>query len=267
MKGYLSVIWILLIVLTACAVNKGDIATDQPKNPVQEIIIEEPVEETPIDLIPMVMVDGKLYLDTGKASAADARCGVMDGEITSSVSSNQKPSKNDQSNFGSGYSYQYGPKEGCIELCLENGWFIFATEEAMKTLEFSDRPFQFLANGKEQAPYAHFLNSKQWTEDGWLCGDGKNLRDTLPVIEGSLSVLTDGEDMEYRLGEGAELLRISIWDQHREPVKEGKDLSIFSQVPEGSYFVGFAVQEQGAYIESEAEYETKTYSYIYKFVK
>ena len=33
----------------------------------------------------MVMVDGKLYYETGKESTISGRCGVMDGEITSTV--------------------------------------------------------------------------------------------------------------------------------------------------------------------------------------
>ena len=60
------------------------------------------------DLIPMVMVNGILYLDTGHESKIEARCGVMDGEITSQVDGNKQPSVDDQSNFGTGYGYQYG---------------------------------------------------------------------------------------------------------------------------------------------------------------
>ena len=43
------------------------------------------------DLIPMVMVNGTLYLDTGHESKIEARCGVMDGEITSQVDGNKQP--------------------------------------------------------------------------------------------------------------------------------------------------------------------------------
>ena len=45
------------------------------------------------DKIPMVMVDGKLYYDTGKESTVSARCGVMDGEITSTVDGSEIPTK------------------------------------------------------------------------------------------------------------------------------------------------------------------------------
>ena len=82
------------------------------------------------DLIPMVMVNGTLYLDTGHESTIEARCGVMDGEITSQVDGSKQPTVDDQSNFGTGYGYQYGATEGTIELFMNGKWWIFATEEA-----------------------------------------------------------------------------------------------------------------------------------------
>lgn len=89
-----------------------------------------------LDRIPMAMVDGVLYLDTGKESTAMARCGMMDGEITSVVPGNEEPSIDDQSNFGTGYGYQYGAVEGTIEIFMNGKWWIFATEEARKEIQF-----------------------------------------------------------------------------------------------------------------------------------
>jgi len=95
----------------------------------------EPVEEV-WDLIPMVMVDGQLYLTTGYESTVEGRCGVMDGEITSAVDGSEKPTKDNQSNFGTGYSYQYGATEGTIEIYMNGKWWIYATEEARKEIQF-----------------------------------------------------------------------------------------------------------------------------------
>lgn len=75
---------------------------------------------------PMVMVNGELYIDTGNISDA-LRCGVMDGEIKSEVEGTEKPTQNDQSNFGKGYGYQYG-QEGTIEVCIDGNWKVFATQ-------------------------------------------------------------------------------------------------------------------------------------------
>lgn len=88
------------------------------------------------DLIPMVMVNGTLYLDTGHESTIEARRGVMDGEITSQVDGSKQPTVDDQSNFGTGYGYQYGATEGTIELYINGKWWIFATEEARQAIQF-----------------------------------------------------------------------------------------------------------------------------------
>ena len=88
------------------------------------------------DVIPMVMVNGTLYLDTGHESKIEARCGVMDGEITSQVDGNKQPTVDDQSNFGTGYGYQYGATEGTIELFMNGKWWIFATEEVRQKIQF-----------------------------------------------------------------------------------------------------------------------------------
>lgn len=88
------------------------------------------------DMIPMVMVDGELYLDTGHESTVKGRCGLMDGEITSTVDGSEKPTENNQSNFGIGFGYQYGSQEGTIEIYMNEKWWIYATEEVRQELQF-----------------------------------------------------------------------------------------------------------------------------------
>lgn len=88
------------------------------------------------DRVPMVMIDGTLYLDTGRESSVMARCGMMDGEITSQVAGSEVPAIDDQSNFGTGYRYQYGTMEGTIDIYMNGKWWIFATEEAGKRILF-----------------------------------------------------------------------------------------------------------------------------------
>lgn len=68
----------------------------------------------------MVVVDGVLYKDTGKIST-ELRCGMMDGEITSTVDT--VPEEDNQSNFGIGYGYQYGMNG--IEVSIDGEWHIF----------------------------------------------------------------------------------------------------------------------------------------------
>lgn len=102
------------------------------------IVPVETVSPEKWDLIPMVMVDGILYLDTGLESTVQARCGMMDGNITSTVEGNEKPTVDGQSNFGTGYGYQYGASEDTIEINIDGKWYIFATEEARETIQFPD---------------------------------------------------------------------------------------------------------------------------------
>jgi hypothetical protein len=76
----------------------------------------------------MVMVDGKLYYDTGKESTISGRCGVMDGEITSTVDGSEIPTKDNQSNFGTGFEYQYGA-DNTIEIFMNEKWIVFEQRE------------------------------------------------------------------------------------------------------------------------------------------
>ena len=79
------------------------------------------------DKRPAVMVDGVLYYDTNTESNNVPTCGMMDGEITSTVESWQLPEKDDQSNFGTGYSYQYGT-EGTIIVYINGKRIVFKAE-------------------------------------------------------------------------------------------------------------------------------------------
>ncbi len=108
------------------------------------------------DVNPMVMVDGKLYIATGKESTITARCGVMDGEIISSVDRNTIPTQDNQSNFGDGYGYQYGADE-TIEVCIDGKWYVYATEDSIK---------QQLIYGALAENEEIFINSgMNWTAD------------------------------------------------------------------------------------------------------
>jgi len=104
---------------------------DNEKEATSEIEMTEPVQsstEIPGDRIPMVMVDGLLYYDTGKESTLEGRCGMMDGEITSTVDVSEIPTEDNQSNFGTGFGYQYGINNS-IDIQMEDGtWFVFQRE-------------------------------------------------------------------------------------------------------------------------------------------
>ena len=80
------------------------------------------------DRIHMVRVNDKLYYDTGRESTISRRCGNMDGEITSTVDGTEIPTEDNQSNFGSGFGYQYGADD-TIEIYMNEKWFVFEYRE------------------------------------------------------------------------------------------------------------------------------------------
>ncbi len=96
------------------------------------IFDEQQAEQTEADKmwdrIPMVRVNGKLYYDTGRESTIRGRCGNMDGGITSTVDGTEVPTEDNQSNFGSGFGYQYGADD-TIEVCINEKWFVFEYRE------------------------------------------------------------------------------------------------------------------------------------------
>ena len=119
-------------------IHSGEIMESDPARlqDVYSIRVAEEEEQEQWAMIPMVMIDGKLYLDTGMESSVEARCGVMDGEITSSVDGTKKPTQDGESNFGTGYGYQYGPQEGTIEIFMNEKWWVFATEDVKQEIQF-----------------------------------------------------------------------------------------------------------------------------------
>lgn len=75
----------------------------------------------------IVMIDGKLYYDTGEVSNK-LRCGNVDGEITSTVEENKIPTENNQSNFGTGFGYQYW-SDTTVEIRINKEWIIFEQQD------------------------------------------------------------------------------------------------------------------------------------------
>lgn len=81
------------------------------------------------DIEQLVMVNGELYYNTEKESTMATKCGVMDGKITSMVNQDEIPKENEQSNFGKGYGYKRGARDGQIELNIDSKWIVFESLE------------------------------------------------------------------------------------------------------------------------------------------
>ena len=98
-----------------------------PGKPVEITNTESTEQEVAVggDLIPMVFIDGQLYCDINEESSRIERVDAFDGEITSTVKQSEEPTEDNQSNFGTGYGYQYGPN-GTIEILINGKWWVFA---------------------------------------------------------------------------------------------------------------------------------------------
>lgn len=86
-------------------------------------------EDVKWDLIPMIYVDDDLYLLSEVKKYYD-EVTDFDGEIDSEVDLTLEPTKNNQSNFGTGYKYKILDERKTIKLYLDdNKLIIFKKEE------------------------------------------------------------------------------------------------------------------------------------------
>lgn len=167
MKKIIALIWVLVWLLCFSGCGKTQVVE----------------EAAPSALPPQVMVDGVIYVDTGKESTAADRENGFDGEITSSVMGDERPVENDQSNFGTGYGYQFGEREGTVELYINGRWWIYATNEVSHQISYPEQhmvvdepPALTVTYGEESIKARFCLSNWEFTrEDGTLSalmGDG-----------------------------------------------------------------------------------------------
>lgn len=109
----------LVMILASCQGETSEKSVSTQESGV-EIATTESVEESAM----YVMVHGELYQSTGRENELTGRCGTMDGKIESTVDTSEKPQKDDESNFGTGYGYQF-TDDDTIEVCIEQQWIVF----------------------------------------------------------------------------------------------------------------------------------------------
>ena len=86
--------------------------------------IDEPDQVDGGALIPAVMVNGKLYKDTGVLNNL-VKCGTMDGKIEKVVPTNEFPKNDGESNFDK-CEYQYAG-DGFLTVYYEGKYLLFST--------------------------------------------------------------------------------------------------------------------------------------------
>lgn len=130
MKKFLLIIMSLALMLSAFACQKPNEAPNEKSkanetketNEASEIDELDKTYEGPI--ISAVMVDGKLYKDTGCLNNL-VTCGTMDGKIDKVVPTNEFPKNDGESNFDK-CEYQYAD-EGFITIYYEGKYLLFST--------------------------------------------------------------------------------------------------------------------------------------------
>ena len=111
--------------LSAAPAERPEPDNAQPESSAQ------PIDEPRAEKISMLMLGGELYCDTGEIST-EPRCGMMDGEISSSVGNWERPGEDGQSNFGVGYGWQYGHDAGTVEVNIDGQWRVFQKRSEMR---------------------------------------------------------------------------------------------------------------------------------------
>ena len=74
-----------------------------------------------------VCIDGVLYYDTGAVSDTETRRAIFDGVISGTTDADALPTEDGQSNFGTGYGYQFAA-DGTVEVEIDGEYVIFAAE-------------------------------------------------------------------------------------------------------------------------------------------
>ena len=132
MKKFLLILMSLLIVMSAFACQKPSDApnekseANETKESSETSEIDEPDHTDEGALIPAVMVNGKLYKDTGVLNNL-VKCGTMDGKIEKVVPTNEFPKNDGESNFGK-CEYQYAG-EGFLTVYYEGKYLLFSTRD------------------------------------------------------------------------------------------------------------------------------------------
>lgn len=71
----------------------------------------------------LVQVNGELYYNTGETNNV-ARCGNLDGNITSVTAAGETPAEDGQANFEAD-GWQRGMEEDTIEINIDGDWYVF----------------------------------------------------------------------------------------------------------------------------------------------
>jgi len=122
--------WIVIVAIVVCGVVAICFMTN-PKTETKKPLPDETVTNDEEIKQLLLMVDDALYYCIGLPAEEVVKCGVMDGEIETSVEDDEIPTQNNQSNFGTGYGWQrtrYNEIEVYMPYQGEHQWMRFVME-------------------------------------------------------------------------------------------------------------------------------------------
>lgn len=227
------------------------------------------------EFLKMIKVRDQVYISTDTVVNV-LRCGVMDGEIDSTVENGVLPEKNNQSNFGTGYGYQIRSAD-IVDVYIEGEWIMFTPVDRQIYIDLEWEPeteeteeevplLTVTSDKYTEAAYEMFASSMTWSEHGWLCGCGLDPATSLPEVADELPEFTLAEDFGIERKENAVLQEIVIYDKNFQELKRGASMEDIQALKYGKYYICTEILEQGAYIDSEGKYETTEYSCIFGLI-
>lgn len=160
---------------------------------------------------PCVMVDGIIYKDTGYVSSIIG-CGNMDGKIISTVDGTELPTKNNQSNFGTGYQYQ-GASENQLRVEIAGEKRIFRdissddTSIPMEVINFHAEVKEICKNGELLVTHISTAEGFREMSGGDYYVPTDNLKNEVKAGD-SITIWFDGTVMETDPAQLGEVYRI-----------------------------------------------------------
>ena len=169
--------------LTGCTTEEGH--DQQQGQPLEDgLSVSESGEQAQYDVIPMVMVGGRLYYDTGRESTLETHCGLPDGTIDSTVEGSEIPTQDNQSNFGAGFDYQYGADDDTLEIFIDGKWMVFEHREGTgRQVRFGDKMVDEGALSEETLEWLEWFNSLPETEQLAISSIPQDLLEAAGILD------------------------------------------------------------------------------------
>ncbi len=125
------------------------------------------------------------------------------------------------------------------------------------------------SNEEETKPYVRWLWKQEWTGNNWLHSDAIPFAEEIDRYGKEIPEIIYDSDFSVSYKEGVSFLSVSVYEVESpfERIEKYTDLSKLEELPEGNYYIGITVQEQGKFIEAEEKYEAVGYECIYWMIK